>query len=319
VPAGCFLVSLDFELFWGMRDKTSIESYRANLLGVREAIPSMLALFRRYQVRATWAAVGLLLFDSRRELLRYLPERRPAYSRRELNPYLHLAQIGDNERSDPYHYGLSLAQRILEQEGMELASHTFSHYYCLEAGQTQEDFRADLEAAVAASSRLGVRPVSLVFPRNQCRADYLATCAELGFTSFRGNPPHWMYRAATDGEQRSKLRRLGQLLDAYFNLSGDLAFAPSPLRGLWNLPASRFLSPYRPERKRLEWLRLRRICEAMTAAAQSGRCFHLWWHPHNFGVHLTENLNMLAEILKHYLVLRDRYGMESRTLREAAL
>jgi len=50
---GSFLISLDFELFWGMRDKTSIRSYGPNILGVRAAIPAMLELFRRYQVRAT--------------------------------------------------------------------------------------------------------------------------------------------------------------------------------------------------------------------------------------------------------------------------
>ena len=302
-----------------MRDKRSLASYRANVLGVRAAVPAMLSLFRRHQVRATWAAVGMLLFDSRRELHRYLPERRPAYARPELSPYPYLDQIGEDERSDPYHYGLSLAHQILECPGMELASHTFSHYYCLEPGQTGEDFRADLEASVAAASRLGVRPVSLVFPRNQYRPDYLNACTDLGFTSFRGNPRSWMYREATDRQQQSKLRRAGQLLDTYLDLSGDLGFVSSKSTGLRDLPASRFLSPYRPGRKRLEPLRLRRIRNAMSGAARSGKSFHLWWHPHNFGVHLEESLALLAEILKHYDILRDRYGMESLTMREAAV
>jgi hypothetical protein len=318
VAVGRFLVSLDFELFWGMRDKSSIASYGPNILGVREAIPAMLVLFRRYQVRVTWAAVGMLLFDSRRDLLRHLPERRPNYARPELSPYLDIGEIGDDERSDPYHYGLSLARRILECEGMELGSHTFSHYYCLEPGQTAEDFRADMLASVAAAARIGAPPASLVFPRNQCRPDYLEGCSELGFTCFRGNPAGWMYREATDRKQQSKLRRAGQLLDTYLALSGDLAFVPSKSSGLRNLPASRFLSPFRPHRKQLEPLRLRRIHNAMTGAARAGRCFHLWWHPHNFGLCLDQSLAILADILKHYVSLRDCYGMESQTMREAA-
>ena len=84
--------------------------------------------------------------------------------------------------------------------------------------------------------------------------------------------------------------RAGQLLDAYLDLSGDLGFDPPKSHGLRNLPASRFLSPYRPGRKRLEPLRLRRIRNAMSGAARSGKSFHLWWHPHNFGLHLEESL-----------------------------
>ena len=319
MPAGRFLISLDFELFWGMRDKASIASYGPNILGVREAIPAMLALFRRYQVRATWAAVGLLLFGSRRELLRYLPERRPNYVQPKLSPYHDLEQIGEDERSDPYHYGLSLARQILDCEGMELGSHTFSHYYCLERGQTAGDFRADLEASVAAAARLGVRPVSLVFPRNQCRLDYLQVCSNLGFTSYRGNPPAWMYREASERGQQGKLRRAAQLVDTYLDLAGDMAFELADSSVIRNLPASRFLSPYRPARRRMEPLRLRRIRNAMTRAAKSGRCFHLWWHPHNFGGHLSENLAILGEILRHYVSLRESYGMESLTMQEASV
>ncbi len=301
-----------------MRGAASIASYGPNILGVREAIPAMLALFRRYQVHATWAAVGLLLFDSRRELFRYLPERRPNYEQPELSPYRDLEQIGEDERSDPYHYGLSLARRILDCEGMELGSHTFSHYYCLERGQTAADFRADLEASAAAAERLGVRPVSLVFPQNQCRLDYLEICSQLGFTSFRGNPARWMYREASERGQQGKLRRAAQLVDTYFDLAGDMAFDLPDSSAIRNLPASRFLSPFRPARRRLEPLRLRRIRNAMTGAAKSGRCFHLWWHPHNFGLHLIESFAALGEILRHYAGLRERYGMESLTMREAA-
>jgi hypothetical protein len=57
------IISLDFELFWGVRDKRTIGNYGRNILGVREALPAMLALFRDYGIRATWATVGLLLFD----------------------------------------------------------------------------------------------------------------------------------------------------------------------------------------------------------------------------------------------------------------
>jgi hypothetical protein len=123
-----FVISLDFELMWGVRDKKTIATYGDHVLGEREAIPAMLRLFRRYDVKATWAAVGMTLFDNRAELLRYLPDQIPTYNRSELNPFLALGEVGADERADPYHSGLSLVRQILDCQGMELGSHSFSHF-----------------------------------------------------------------------------------------------------------------------------------------------------------------------------------------------
>src|SRR5262245_13071649 len=58
---GALVISLDFELHWGVRDKRPVDgSYRENLLGAREAIPRMLDLFEEFGIAATWATVGFL-------------------------------------------------------------------------------------------------------------------------------------------------------------------------------------------------------------------------------------------------------------------
>jgi hypothetical protein len=64
----------------------------------------------------------------------------------------------------------------------------------------------------------------------------------------------------------------------------------------------------------LERLRLWRITSAMETAARRRTLFHLWWHPHNFGVDLQENLAFLRDILDHFRTLQDRYGMRSMTM-----
>ena len=315
--APAFVISLDFELLWGMRDKQSIATYGDHILGEREAIPAMLRLFRQYGVRATWAAVGMSLFDNREELLRCLPDLLPTYEQEHLNPYRILSDIGDDERADPYHYGLSMARQILDCEGMELGSHTFSHFYCLEKGQTEAQFRADLQASIAAIQRLTKRPVSFVFPRNQYNPSYLPACAEAGFTCFRGNEKAWMYRETPDGDQ-SLPQRMTRLLDHYVNLTGSNGFLPGEEAGLVNCPSSRFLRPVHPYLERLEGLRLRRIKNAMAAAARAGESFHLWWHPHNFGTRLQENLANLEALLRFHVALRDRYGVVPLTMGEVA-
>jgi hypothetical protein len=46
--------------------------------------------------------------------------------------------------------------------------------------------------------------------------------------------------------------------------------------------------------------------------------FHLWWHPHNFGVNLRQNLAMLTTVLDHFASLSKRHGMESLSMGEVA-
>ena len=68
ISNGILVVSLDFELFWGVRDKKAISDYGANILRVRTVVPRLLALFEKYEVHVTWATVGFLFFSTYNEL-----------------------------------------------------------------------------------------------------------------------------------------------------------------------------------------------------------------------------------------------------------
>lgn len=314
--AGVFTISLDFELYWGVRDKRALDGYRANLEGVQQAIPLMLDAFARHGVHATWATVGLLFCRDRADALASAPAQWPGYSIQRLCPYRYLESSPDVEPK--CHFAPALLDRISTTPGQEIGSHTFSHFYCLEPGQTPESFRADLVAACRIAQRCGVVLRSLVFPRNQWNPDYLPILAEQGITAYRGNEPGWMY-AATDGRGQSRLRRLGRLLDSYVNLGGHYTFALDGGGGRpLDIPASRFLRPFDPRLSFLDGLKSRRIFRAMRHAAKRREVFHLWWHPHNFGIHAEENLRMLEAILAEFGRLRSRYGMQSLNLGELA-
>lgn len=314
---GVFTVSLDFELYWGVRDKIDLATYGPNLLGARNIIPDLLDLFAEYGVHATWATVGFLFFDDKDELLAHLPAIRPGYADPNLSPYPHVHRIGRNEREDPYHYARSLVRRIAQYPGQEIGTHTFSHYYCLEPGQTVAEFRADLQAAHAAAKQLGIELKSLVFPRNQWRPDYLEVCAETGIRAVRGQKRAWMYRPASG--RHGPMKRALRLVDSYASLSGPDSQSPLLcLPGLVDVPSSRLLRAYSPRLARLRPLQLRRIRAGMRHAAEHGRIYHLWWHPHNFGANQRENLTMLRGILEHFRSLAGRYGMISRSMGEIA-
>ncbi len=316
---GIFTLSLDFELFWGLRDILTKEACRETLLGARRAVPEILALFSEYGIHATWATVGFLFHSGRDELLENLPELLPAYEEGSLSPYPTIANTGNSEKEDPLHYAPSLVKQIAATSGQEMATHTFSHYYCLEKGQTAEAFRADLEAARKVAHREGIELRSLVFPRNQFNEEYLSVCRELGIVAYRGNQQNWMYRASTTSGE-PKLKRLARLMDAYFNLSG---FNGHPAKVLgeklpFNVPASRLLRSVSPRLKLLEPLRLRRIKKEMSHAAENDLIYHLWWHPHNFGDDIDGNIVFLHQILHHFRQLREQYGMRSMSMAEIA-
>jgi peptidoglycan/xylan/chitin deacetylase (PgdA/CDA1 family) len=308
------VISLDFELFWGVADIAAIEDYGPNVEGEWDAVPSMLALFRRHRVNVTWATVGMLMCRDYAQWRALRPDVMPAYRKPALSAYRHAGMA----RSHPQlFFGRPLVERILDTPGQELASHTYSHYLCDEDGATPDQFAADMRCATQIAGELGVTMKSLVLPRNQVRVAYLDKLRESSIGVFRGNSDHWLYRnghAAPGGLAGRAVR----LADAWLPLRCATAHASPASGGLVNVPASMFLRPWSPRLARIEPLRLRRMCEAMTAAARSDGLFHLWWHPHNFGVNLAENLSVLEALLQHFARLRGEYGMTSMTMHEFA-
>lgn len=317
---GTFIISLDFELHWGVRDVKTVEQYRENLIGVRRAVPAMLATFAEYDIHATWATVGFLFFSRRIELLRALPAELPQYDNPHLSPYPDIGSIGQNEDDDPFHFARSLLEQIRSSPAQEIGTHTFSHYYCLEPTQSVAAFRADLQAAMAAAADFDVVLKSIVFPRNQYDEGHLQICGEIGLKAFRGNPQSWIYRPRMLTDE-TRWVRAARLLDSYCNLSSHNCYPLMPSKGdvPINLPASRFLRPYSAKLPAAQALQERRIKDDLTYAAQQGLAYHLWWHPHNFGTQLEENIGMLRRILEHFQGLRERYGMQSKNMAESTL
>jgi peptidoglycan/xylan/chitin deacetylase (PgdA/CDA1 family) len=317
---GTFIISLDFELHWGIRDVKTVTQYRENLLGVRRAVPAMLATFAEYDVHATWATVGFLFFSRRNELLQALPAERPNYDDPRLSPYVDMEAVGQDENEDPFHFGRSLLEQIRSSPGQEIGTHTFSHYYCLEPTQSIAAFRADLRAALAAAADFGVVLKSIVFPRNQYDQGHLRICGEMGLKAFRGNPESWLYRPRV-GAAETLWVRAARLVDSYCDLSSHNCYSLAETAGEvpTNLPASRFLRPYIAKVPAAQALQERRVKGDLTYAARQGLVYHLWWHPHNFGAHLEKNIGMLRRILDHFRCLRERYGMQSKNMAESAL
>ncbi len=317
---GSFVISLDFELLWGVRDKRSIESYGDNIKNVHQIIPRLLDLFSKYEISATFSTVGFIFMKNKKELLENYPATLPNYANVLLSPYSnHIQSIDDNGSEDIYHFAPDLINEIKKHSNHEIGTHTFSHYYCLESGQTLDEFRADISKAVQVAERVQIEITSIIFPRNQYSDLYLNACAELGIKCYRGNEESWLYKAKS-GENETKIRRIFRLADAYVNLSGYNCYPYSEISNFFpiNIPSSRLLRPYSDKLNFLDNLKQKRITKAMTYAAKNNQVFHLWWHPHNFGNNQNENFQFLEKILIHYKKLNESFNFKSFTMSNLA-
>ena len=314
---GIFTVSLDFELYWGVRDKRTIRQYANNLLGVRNAVKEILMAFRDYDIHATWAVVGFLFFQDADSLRKNFPGRLPHYVNPSLSPYLYIN--GSDTLETIYHFAPEMIDLICEYDNQEIGTHTFSHYYCLEMGQDPESFYMDISSAMKVSENRGLKLRSLVFPRNQCNPEFLSILADLGIKCYRGNESGWLY-SVVSREDENGLKRVLRLTDAYVNISGHNTHSLHEVLSEkpFNIPSSRFLRPYSGKLFWLENLRLQRIKKAMSYAAKHGTIFHLWWHPHNFGIDTAENIAFLRSVLEHYKVLKEKHSMRSLNMHEIA-
>ena len=311
---GTLIVSLDFELFWGMQDCVELKQYEDHVLGGRKAIGELLALFEKHGIHATWATVGFQFAANKKELKPFLPDLRPEYENPALSSYRCLEEIGEDEGSAPCFFAASLLEKIAACPGQEIGSHTFSHYYCREKGQTPEQFRADMAAAKEIAAAHGYSVTSVVFPRNQTTPEHVAVLRELGFTAYRDEENDWIHEKLSF----VPLKRLLRLADVYLPLTGQGGYIPREEAGIVNLVGSRMYKPYFAPLGFLEKVKLRRIKGQMLHAAKTGKTFHLWWHPHNVGVRTEYHLAQLEEIFSYYDTLRVRYGMRSCNMAEAA-
>ena len=316
---GALVISLDFELHWGNRDHvTRADAQFRHLAGVRQTVGGLLDALVARDIRATWATVGFLFASTREEIESCEPRERPAYARAELDPYAEA--IGTDEAQDPEHMAGSLVELIAGSAGQEVGSHTFSHYYCLEPGQNEGTFRSDLASAQAIAHRRGLELTSLVLPRNQWNPAYAPAVLDLGFRCIRGPQRSWAHRAR-GGEHQTAVHRGARLAETYIGVSAppttewNEVMLPS---GLCDVPASAFLRPYTPARRRFEPLRLARLRSGMRDAARHGRIFHLWWHPHNFSQHQPENFALLHRILDEFELLAVAEGMQSLTMADVS-
>lgn len=316
---GIFTVSLDFELYWGIRDKITVKEYGENVLGVWTVVPRLLDLFKKYQIHCSWAIVGAMMSADKNDLLRFLPNHLPTYSDSNLSPFnSFLANI---EVYDPkLIYGDKLLDLVKNAANQEICSHSFSHYYCLEPGQNAQQFESDIVSTIEMAKLKGIEIKSYVFPRHQINPEYFEILKKYNINIFRETEKIW-YHTAARGADEGLVKRAFRYADYFLKMGSHHTQKKSEIKNsdFYRIRASRWMRPYSRKLDFLDSFKIRRIKNQMTYAAKKGEVFHLWFHPHDIGINQEENFKYLEEIFQHYQSLKENYGFISKNMKEIVL
>ncbi|MDX1718623.1 MAG: polysaccharide deacetylase family protein [Salegentibacter mishustinae] len=312
---GFLVLSLDFELLWGIFDVVDFSKKEKYVQNTLDVIPKILNLFEDKEIHCTWAIVGMLFNNDWEEWKNNIPKITPSYKDSNLSAY----NFGENNFKyvkEDMCFAPKIVKRISETPGQEIGSHTYSHFYCNEYGQNLEQFETDLLQMNKMAQKIGVEIKSLVFPRNQFNQDYLKICAKNGIETVRSNPSDWYWKDTSSESVTTRLFRTG---DVYFPLGKRKSYPISDLKKEVNIPlpqkASRFFRPVE-NNANLRRLKIRRIKDEMNSAAKNGEIYHLWWHPHNFGESPNESMEDLNEIIGCFLHNKEEFNFQSATMLE---
>lgn len=282
----CVVISLDFEMRWGMHDKLGLnmDAYRKNLENEPYIVLALLKLFKDRNLKVTWACVGALGCRNWDEYFARAPSP-PEYENTALrvNP-----KYAEMDPGGQLHFAPELLTAIHNSPGQELGSHTFSHIYMREPGIAGKDAVADMDAVISLwKERFGAAPLSLVFPRNQIA--FLEEIRSSSIRIWRGNEKCWYlnkYELATNKALPRALRLL-EAINPFVRracaLDGDSTRSSLFLRV--NIPS-------------VAWLMHRERIKNELRALRDGKIFHLWWHPHNLGSNVHLGLSRVEEILE---------------------
>ena len=260
-PYPVFIMSLDTESIWGYVRYP--HNKVVNLLSQdesngRKSIDTLLSLFEKYNIPATWATVGHLFLDHCEAedgmLHRDMPRFKEGW---------YSSDPGSNIEQDPLYYGRDFLEKIRSSKiNHEIGYHTFSHVPFSEC--SREVARAEIDKSVEIGKDWGIDFTSFVFPEH--KVGHLDILRDYGFEVCRGS-------CVTDRPANGSHLAWAPT----FALSKIVASPAEPIlkEGIWEIPASMcFYDPIFPTLNLRAKMGLRQTI-------RQNKIFHLYLHPEN--------------------------------------
>jgi len=295
---GNLIISVDFELYWGVMQRRGLGDYGNNIAGARDAALAMIELFDRYEVKTSWGYVGALTFSCKEDLLCFVEKHRDDIVCGECFPYNLLGQ-GLLNIPDKYLFCPDVVDLLASNDRVDLVSHGFLHAFPLDHRNDTDVLSTELKLFRRREENLlWKNTAGYIFPRNQYNDALLSVLAANGFR---------YYRAGVGSRLRERLLSLGLMPIAS-------RVAAKERKGLKEIHAGSFFRlgagvPYF----------VSKVKRALTFVSKTGGLVHIWWHPHNLGIRLQESLKAIEDVLVHFSNLRDDGCIKSETMRDLAI
>jgi hypothetical protein len=291
--------SYDYELLWGVWDKTSPQYLANNVAGANSVVEAIIKTHQAHGIPATFAIVGAMLEGGAADEL----FRKTGRPEEEFGRFKEVLQTSDGDVLKANPTGIS---EILNDDLFEIGSHTYSHCYALESSEAviRSEFAAMNEVF---ERKFGHLPKSLVMPKNQTTPLALDVASEYGIEVVRVNPDSWLYRPVEHGGAKAKLIRLLRYADAYLpvlELFPDRSENEHSSQGLVLNRGQYFFRPDLGNRI-ADRAHLLRLCVALRRCIVREDSCHFWSHPHNFGRNPERSIHNLNRLLRKIRQLAD--------------
>ena len=276
-----FIISIDTELLWGyvLHPNHKMERLlkQAERAG-RGPIDSLLALFEKYHITATWAIVGHLFLDQ--------CEKEGGLPHKDMPRFRNNWYSWDpcsNIQQSPLYYGKDIVEAIrFSKVEHEIGYHSFSHCYFSEC--SREVAEAEICKGEELAKQLGITLRSFVFPAN--KIGHIELLKRHEFRIYRG-PVVW--GKGTGGTKEGFLLRAANLVRRR-----TMAQPVEPIwrDGIWEIPGSMHFCATRFSLDLA--LRAKR---GIQAAIRNRKIFHMHMHPEDF-LAAPDLLSRLEQVLE---------------------
>lgn len=297
-----FVISIDCEMKWGTHQHLP-QSYDKNFMNIEKIIEDTLDLFQQYGISATWAIVPLMISFSVDELVDSYPRTK------SLDAIIKNKKLFDDMTINPQYYFIpSLLKMVNNTRFQSIGLHGYTHTQIDDQIMTLKVFDSELKASKEIFKKNNLsHPKSFIFPSNVIDNDYVEILSNNSIQIFRSAS-----KDLSNNLVGRYFSRLNRKLDSYVQISSSKSGDIININNVASTTGTRFL---RPVSNNLQlFFSVKRIKSEMLKFAQNGQCYHLWWHPHNFGKYTNLNFSMLREILTYYAFLRKTYGMKSLSM-----
>jgi peptidoglycan/xylan/chitin deacetylase (PgdA/CDA1 family) len=293
-----FIISLDTELIWGYITYplyNEVRLMKNDDTKGRGCIDTLLNLFEKHNIPATWAIVGHLFLDHCKKENGMLHRNMPRFKEDWYS-----SDPGTDIKRDPLYYGRDIVEKIISNRiEHEIGYHSFSHVIFSEC--SREVAEAEIKEGIKLAKEFGIILKSFVFPNN--KIGHVDVLRENGFKIYRGEN-------LTRGNVNQNI--LIQKFNGGINKMIAAPAEPKWMDGIWEIPTSiLFCDP------QIKFSVLPRAKLGLYRAIKSKKVFHIYLHPHDF-LRYSSLKDDLDKFLRIVAKKRDEGKIEVMTMQEFA-